>query len=157
MADVNITNGTLIPSAKDLLMVIPRLAQYAFYQLPEQMDSIYSKIRSGGSMIADATAMNTTTATITNTSNIAAQTSAAAAQVASESADNGFFSWFMTTFNFEGAGFGGMFSYFSSRWALATFAVVRSTTDQAQRELTYRFCSRSSSIAPTSMPRRART
>ncbi|GAB7343203.1 hypothetical protein MBLNU457_1269t1 [Dothideomycetes sp. NU457] len=123
MTDVNPMNGTLIPSAKDLLMVIPRLAQYAFYQLPEQVDSVYSKIRSGGSIIADATAMNTTTATITNATSMAAQTSAAAAQVAAESADNGFFSWFMSTFNFEGAGFGGMFSYFSSRWALATFAV----------------------------------
>lgn len=113
-------------------MVIPRLAQYAFYQLPEQVDSVYSKIRSGGSIIADATAMNTTTATITNATSVAAQTSAAAAQIASESADNGFFSWFMTTFNFEGAGFGGMFSYFSSRWALATFAVVRQTIGQTQ-------------------------
>jgi len=130
MTEINTTNGTLIPSAKDLLMVIPRLAQYV-YHLPQQMDSVYSKIRSGGSMITDATAMNTTTAIITNTSSTAAQTSAAVVQAASESVDTGFFSWFMNTFNFEGAGFGGMFSYFSSRWALATFAVVRQPTSRS--------------------------
>lgn len=124
MTEVSTSNGTLIPSVKDLFLVIPRLAHYAFHQLPEQVDSIYGKIRTGGSVIADATATNTTAAMVTNTSSVLAQTSAATDSASVEAINGGFLSWFMDTFNFEGAGFGGMFSYFTSRWALATFAVV---------------------------------
>ncbi|GAM90188.1 hypothetical protein ANO11243_082290 [Dothideomycetidae sp. 11243] len=129
-------NSSLIPSARDLILVFPRLAHragsFAFSQLPEQVDSVLHKIWHGGSAIADATATNvTTTATITKSGTgavlqrtaAAAMTSAAAAQ-GGPSPEQGLFTWFSTTLHFEGVrGFGSMFSYFSSRWALATFTV----------------------------------
>ena len=119
-------NASLIPSANDLLMVIPRLARLAVYRLPEQMDTVINKIRNGGSVIAEATSTDTITSSVTEMSNATLQTSPAAIEAASTASQRGVFAWLINAFNFEGArGFGGMFSYFSSRWALATFAIVR--------------------------------
>lgn len=113
-------NASLVPSPNDLLMVFPRLARFAMQQLPEL-------IKGGGSVIAEATADNMTTATVTSSASamFAQNTAAAIAAAAAEAADDGMFSWLMSAFNFDGVrGLGGMFSYFSSRWALATFTVV---------------------------------
>ncbi|KAG8627761.1 hypothetical protein KVT40_003634 [Elsinoe batatas] len=121
------SNTSMIPSAKDLIMVFPRLAQragsFAWY-LPDQMDSMLSKIRNGGSVIAHATGANTSAPSVTTSSaSIFIQNTAIPeASVAGNS--TGLFSWVSSTVHFEGfRGFGGMFSYFGSRWALATFAV----------------------------------
>lgn len=122
------TNSSMIPSAKDLIMVLPRLAQragsFALY-LPDQVDSVFSKIRNGGSIIADATTANTSGPTATTSSaTFFIQNTAAAAAVPTPGDGTGLFSWVSSTMHFEGfRGFGGMFSYFGSRWALATFAV----------------------------------
>nr|POF12319.1 protein asi3 [Quercus suber] len=70
-------NTSYVPSAKDLLLVVPRLAQragsLAFYRVPEAVDSFAGKIWNGGSIIADATGRQTMNSTITNTSNVIAQ------------------------------------------------------------------------------------
>ncbi|KAF2148943.1 hypothetical protein K461DRAFT_282420 [Myriangium duriaei CBS 260.36] len=120
-------NSSLIPSAMDLVMVLPRLAQragsFASQLLPEQVDSVLHKIRHGGSVIADATSTNVSTATMTK-SVMSQFVQATAAAKLLQPDDPGLFSWFSSTLHFEGArGFGSMFSYFSSRWALATFTV----------------------------------
>lgn len=123
-----VTNSSLIPSPNDLLMAFPRLAQkvgtFAFFHMPEQVDAVLNKIMNGGSIIADATATNVTTASITTASSAFAQDTAAAL-AAQDPLDSGFFAWMADAINFEGfRGFGGMLSYFGSRWALATFMVV---------------------------------
>ncbi|KAF4555451.1 ASI1-like protein [Elsinoe fawcettii] len=120
------TNTSIIPTAKDLIMVFPRLAQragsFAWY-LPDQMDSMLSKIRNGGSVIADATAANKSIPIATSSASLFIQNTAVP-EASAIANSTGLFSWVSSSVHFEGfRGFGGMFSYFGSRWALATFAV----------------------------------
>lgn len=106
-------------------MVFPRLAHLAIDLLPPGIDSIFGHVvrNSSESVAANATAMNTTISSVaTNVSAAAAQTSAVV-DSASKATGNGFFNWMSDLMQFESVGFGGMLSYFSSRWALATFAV----------------------------------
>lgn len=122
----SLNNSSLLPSAMDLLMAFPRLAQRA----PEFMDNIAGKIFNGGSVIADATA--TTNSTITNTSNAFVQSTASglestfreAWRTATEEESSSIFMGIA-----HGIGkvkqFGGIFSYLTSRWALTTFTAVR--------------------------------
>lgn len=132
-------NTSLIPSAMDLLLVVPRLAQragsFAMFHVPEAVDNIAGKIWSGGSVIADATAQKTVAnMTIINTSSAFAQNTAASvlgtsmreawskAGPADESSP--------TLLTSIGHGLakmknvGGVFSYLTSRWAITTFVVV---------------------------------
>ncbi|KAK4544849.1 hypothetical protein LTR36_003753 [Oleoguttula mirabilis] len=127
------SNASFIPSALDLLLVVPRLAQRAgsLFHMPEAMDNIAGKIWNGGSMIADATGQQTANSTITNTSAaFAASTGAVldatfsqAWQEAGEETASSMFGFVL-----QGIGklknLGGIFSYLTSRWALATFAVA---------------------------------
>ena len=130
------SNASLIPSAAmDLLLVVPRLAQragsFALFHMPEAMDNIAGKIFSGGSMIADATGQ-TANSTITNTSNHFAQSTAMAVDAAlreafreagDETASSSVFGMMMQGLA-RLKNFGGIFSYLTSRWALATFTAV---------------------------------
>ncbi|KAF2166043.1 hypothetical protein M409DRAFT_23771 [Zasmidium cellare ATCC 36951] len=122
------SNSSLLPSAMDLLMAFPRLAQRA----PEFMDNIAGKIFNGGSVIADATAHSTTVnSTITNTSNAFVQSTAStlestfreAWRTAAEEESS---SLFMSIAHGIGKvkQFGGIFSYLTSRWALTTFTAA---------------------------------
>ena len=130
------TNASLIPSgAMDLLLAVPRLAQragsFAVFHMPEAMDNIAGKIFNGGSVIADATGQQTANSTITNTSNHLAQSTAAALDAAfreafregGEETGGSIFGMML-----QGIGrlknFGGIFSYLTSRWALATFTAA---------------------------------
>ena len=133
---VGTTNASLIPTAAmDILLAVPRLAQragsFAFFHMPEAMDNMAGKIFNGGSMIADATGQQTANSTITNTSNAFAQSTAAALDAAfreawTEGGDDTTSSVFGMML--QGLGrlksFGGMFSYLTSRWALATLTAV---------------------------------
>lgn len=131
------TNASLVPSAMDLLMVVPRLAQragsFALYHMPDAVDNIAGKIWSGGSVIADATAQQTAAnMTITNTSSAFAQNTGASMLETSirgafsNAGDETSSSLLMSV----GHGLskikniGGVFAYLTSRWALTTFAVV---------------------------------
>lgn len=129
-------NTSYIPSAKDLLLVFPRLAQragsFALYHMPETVDNIAGKIWSGGSIIADATGQHTMNSTITNMSNILPQSTAAAlggvvSGVLKEGGAEESSSMVGTMLNgaLKLKNFGGIFSYLLSRWALITFIVVR--------------------------------
>jgi hypothetical protein len=71
------SNSSMLPSAMDLLLVVPRLAQragsFAWDHMPEAVDKIWN---GGGSVIADATGTIANT-TVTNTTSIFAQNTAA--------------------------------------------------------------------------------
>lgn len=129
-------NVSYIPSAMDLLLVLPRLAQragsYALYHMPDAVEDIAGKIWNGGSMIADpTTSQAAANVTITNASAIAQKTAtmldftwrglSTFDQGADESGS------FLLTIAHGMArikNFGGIFSYLTSRWALTTFTVA---------------------------------
>lgn len=132
---VSFSNSSLLPSARDLLLAFPRLAQragtFALY-LPEAMDNMAGRMFSGGSVIADATAQQTVNSTITNTSSAFAQSTMLAVETAMKEVwrDGGGGGATSTFFGMLGDAFtklkhlGGFFSYLTSRWALTTFTVV---------------------------------
>lgn len=123
----------------DLLYAFPRLASragsFALYHMPEAMDNIAGKIfHHGGSVIADATGQQTANATITNMSASAGfvqSTAAAGAGILDAAVREGGGSGSSSSvfaMMVQGVGrvksFGGIFSYLTSRWALATFTVA---------------------------------
>lgn len=133
-------NASLIPAAMDFLLVVPRLAHkagsYAFFHMPGAMDNIAGKIFNGGSMIADATGQQTANSTITNTSHKFVQSTAAAAgmldaafregggeEMARAGSSSSMFGMMVHGLA-RLKNFGGIFSYLTSRWALATFTAV---------------------------------
>ncbi len=112
-----LTNVTsFLPSPADLLMVFPRL----FYKASFLGDMI----RSGGSVIAEPTLTNVTNTTITATAGQFVQESVAAAAtetLAAVSSDE------MTMFQAL-KNMASFFSYVTSKWAIATFAIVRDSS-----------------------------
>ena len=128
--------------AKDLLLVVPRLAQKARLVVPqfhplEAMDSIAGQIWRGGSIIADATGQQTANSTITSTNTSLPQSTLATINeavqqtfVQSQEAwrEGGDESTSIFGMILQGLGriknFGGIFSYLTSRWALATFTIA---------------------------------
>ena len=134
---VTTANASLIPAAMDLLLVVPRLAQkagsYALYHMPEGFDNIAGKIFNGGSMIADATGQQRANSTITNTSRAFVQSTMAAGGLLDPTlreggqemgANSSMFGMLLQGLA-KIKNFGGIFSYLTSRWALATFTAVR--------------------------------
>lgn len=133
------SNSSMLPSAMDLLLVFPRLAERvgSFLHVPEVVEDIVDKAWSGGSAIAHATgeeaainvtATNTTSAAVQE---ILAETTAAGMQAAFQKAwvqgtNTDGSSMFGMVLQFVGRikNFGGVFSYLTSRWALATFAAA---------------------------------
>ncbi|KAM0716143.1 hypothetical protein Q7P37_008657 [Cladosporium fusiforme] len=132
-------NVSIIPSAMDLLLVFPRLAQRAgsLFHVPEVVEDIVDKAWSGGSAIAQATseeaainvtATNTTSAVVQE---ILAESTASGMQAAFQRAwvqgtttdGSSIFGMVLQIFG-RIKNFGGIFSYLTSRWALATFAAA---------------------------------
>ena len=112
------TNMTLfLPSPADLLMVFPRLFAKA--------SSLGDMMRSGGSVIAEPTIANITNGTISTISNkfvqesVAAAATTAAATAAESQDEISMFQAFKNIASF--------FSYMTSKWAIATFAIVSVT------------------------------
>ncbi|KAF2772782.1 hypothetical protein EJ03DRAFT_380447 [Teratosphaeria nubilosa] len=126
-----LSNSSLLPSAKDLLYVLPRLAQRAIGIVPDAMDLAGKIWQEGGSMVADATGQTTMDTTVTNTSAMLAQSTATTLESAmSEVWREGGADEAASAFSFVLQGiarlknFGGIFSYLTSRWALATFTAA---------------------------------
>lgn len=115
----NVTS--FLPSPADLLLAVPRLLSKAG-ALGEHIDSVFGKIRSGGSIIAEPTAANLTNATAATTSGKFVQESfvAAASSAAGNQDDMGVFQALKNV--------GSFFSYITSKWAIATFTIVRPTS-----------------------------
>lgn len=121
----------------DLLMVFPRLAQRAGLYLPEAVEDIMDKVWSGGSTIAQATAeeaainATSTNITIAVVQEAIAQSTSDGMQAAFQRAwvqgttteGSSIFGMMLQTFG-RIKNFGGIFSYLTSRWALATFTAA---------------------------------
>jgi hypothetical protein len=107
------TNMTaFLPSPADLLMVFPRLF--------EKAGSFGDMLRSGGSIIAEPTMANLTNGTsATAASKFAQETVATAAAGAAASGSTDEISMFQAFKNVAS-----FFSYITSKWAIATFAIV---------------------------------
>jgi len=135
------SNTSVVPSAMDLLMVFPRLAHRAgsFLHMPEVVEDVMDKVWSGGSTIAHATAgKEAINATLTNVTSVAATAQEAIAQSTSAGMQAAFQRAWIQGTTTEGSSivgmmlqtmariknFGGIFSYLTSRWALATFAAA---------------------------------
>lgn len=99
-----------LPSPADLIMAIPRLLSKA--------SSLGELLRSGGSAIAEPTAVNATNSTMTMTAGKFVQESVAAA-VATASGSGEEISMFQAVKNVAS-----FFSYITSKWAIATFAIA---------------------------------
>ncbi|KAF2755423.1 hypothetical protein EJ05DRAFT_512938 [Pseudovirgaria hyperparasitica] len=119
----SLSNSTLTRSSLDLLLAVPRLAQrageFALIYLPEQLDAIIGKARSGGSMIADPTAPDTNHSAIMTSLGQFVQNSIASATASPTTSGTTLDTaspFSMTSIR----SFGGIFSYLMSKWALAT-------------------------------------
>lgn len=104
---------SFLPSPADLLMVFPRLF--------DKVSSYGEVVRSGGSVIAEPTMANVTNSTIATTAGKFVQESVAAAAAASAASSGStdeisMFQAFKNVASF--------FSYMTSKWAIATFAIV---------------------------------
>lgn len=102
--------SSFLPSPADLLMVFPRLLSKA--------SSLGDLVWSGGSVIAEPTKANVTNATVAMTAGKFVQQSAAAAAsgIAASQEEIGMFQTLKNMASF--------FSYITSKWAIATFAIV---------------------------------
>jgi hypothetical protein len=103
-------NTSFFPSPADLLMALPRLLSKA--------SSLGDIMWSGGSVIAEPTKANLTNSTVATTAGQFVQESvaAAASALAASSDDIGMFQALKNMASF--------FSYITSKWAIATFAIV---------------------------------
>jgi|TARA_R110002003_G_scaffold96_20_gene7597 hypothetical protein len=108
--------SSYLPSPADLLMVFPRLFSKA--------SSLGDLVWSGGSVIAEPTKANLTNATVAATAGKFVQESAAAAAsgLAASQDEIGLFQALKNVASF--------FSYITSKWAIATFAIVSVTSLQ---------------------------
>lgn len=110
-APAALTNGSsYFPSPADLLMVFPRL----FFKASVLSNLVWS----GGSAIAEPTKANltNTTAAITAGQFVQESVAAAASTLASAPEEIGIFQALKNVASF--------FSYITSKWAIATFAIV---------------------------------
>ncbi|KAI9667732.1 MAG: hypothetical protein M1821_000549 [Bathelium mastoideum] len=124
-----VSNTSFVPSAMDLLLAGPRLAQragaFALFTVPERIDNFFGKLRSEGMFIPEATMADLLNAsgTITSPETIGKPSSlpkaSANATMAGEptTASN--------PFTFESIrNLGGMFTYMTSKWALVVFIIA---------------------------------
>ncbi|THY75068.1 hypothetical protein D6C94_04337 [Aureobasidium pullulans] len=113
-------NSSLVPSSSDLLLLVPRLARNMVHLaqrfLPDQNMS---------AMAPDATPSQllNMTASLIQQPVTSAAAPAAAATASTQASSTGFMSYLTLPWADGIKGFGGMFAYIGSRWALATFAI----------------------------------
>ncbi|KAF9739376.1 hypothetical protein PMIN06_000923 [Paraphaeosphaeria minitans] len=112
-AFANVTS--FLPSPADLLMAVPRLLSRAG-ALGEHIDSVFGKIRTGGSIIAEPTA-NLTNATAATTGRFVQESIAAATNAGLAFQDD--MNFFQALKNV-----GSFFSYITSKWAIATLSIA---------------------------------
>ena len=128
-ASASNATSLLNPSPKDLLLALPRMiaraGSFAFVTVPERVDNFLG-LRHGGSVIAEATgerAQNMPPAVLSGLGS-AHRTAAATATEAgvAEGASGGTLS---RALSFQQVrNFGGVFTYMTSKWALACFTLV---------------------------------
>ncbi|KAF2703677.1 hypothetical protein K504DRAFT_473908 [Pleomassaria siparia CBS 279.74] len=135
----SLTNvSSYLPSPADLLLAVPRLL-YKAGSLGGHIDSVFGKLRSGGSVIAEPTASNLTNATMATTASNFVQESVATAAAAATTA----LGMQDDTSTFQALkNVGSFFSYITSKWAIATFAMgilqaIRCQTSPSWSEMQY--------------------
>lgn len=121
MSVLDTLNATILPSAHDLLMVFPRLAQRAFH-LADRLDGFLGMVREPGTVIADPTVTGSMNASITNTTKFLAQPSSSS-KIASQSASTSLWDYIKYI-----KSMGGIFNYVFSKWSIVTFAIVSHPT-----------------------------
>jgi hypothetical protein len=107
--------SSYLPSPADLLLAVPRLL-FKAGALGEHIDSVFGKLRSGGSIIATPTNLTNATVATTAASFVQESVTAAAGAILSEKDDMGLFQTLKNV--------GSFFGYITSKWAIATFAIV---------------------------------
>lgn len=113
------TNSSLVPSSTDLLLLVPRLAR--------NMADLALRWIPKDNMTESDHLLNVTATAIHQTASSPA--AAAAAAAAASPSSSGYLSFLSLPFSADAIkGFGGMFAYIGSRWALATFAIVRTSS-----------------------------
>jgi len=129
MASTSNVTSHLNEFSKDLAMAFPRLLVRAgsfAISVPERIDNIFG-LRNGGSLIAEATgngSQNTISAALSGDAAQASQRVAAAAPGGgTAAATEGVPSFSSLTFQ-QVRNFGGIFTYITSKWALACFTLV---------------------------------
>jgi hypothetical protein len=114
-APAALSNATsYFPSPADLLMVFPRLLSKA--------SSLSDLVWSGGSVIAEPTKANVTNSTAAITEFVQQSAVAAASGMTTSPDEIGIFQALKNVASF--------FSYITSKWAIATFAIVSMSTIQ---------------------------
>lgn len=108
--------SSYLPSPADLLLALPRLL-YKAGSLGEHFDSVLGKLRSGGTIIAESTTVGNASVA-TTAANFVQESVAAVASTALDDKDE--MGLFQTLKNV-----GSFFTYMTSKWAIATFAIVR--------------------------------
>ena len=123
-------NSSLVPSSSDLLLLVPRLARNMVHLaqrfLPDQNMSAMAPDATP-SQLLNMTASLIQQPVTSAAAPAAAPAAAAAATASTQASSTGFMSYLTLPWADGIKGFGGMFAYIGSRWALATFAIVRPT------------------------------
>jgi hypothetical protein len=114
--------NTLLPSAHDLLMVFPRLAQRAgafAFHYAERFDGLLGMVREPGTVIADPTVSGIANASITNSTKAFVQASTTAKMAAQSASSSS--AWYHVEYIKQ---MGGLFNYLFSKWSIVTLAIV---------------------------------
>lgn len=115
-------NGTLLPSAHDLLLVFPRLAQRAgafALHYAERFDGFLGMVREPGTVIADPTVPGIANASMNTTRAFVQASTLATAKMATPATTSS--AWYRVEYIKQ---MGGLFNYLFSKWSLVTFAIV---------------------------------
>ena len=127
-----VSNASFVPSAMDLLLAAPRLAQragsFALFTVPERIDNFFGKLRSEGMFIPEATMAELLNASGTITSPETLGKASSSPQASANATSATVPATASHPFTFDGLrNIGGMFTYMTSKWALAVFAIVSPT------------------------------
>ncbi len=133
----------LNPSPKDLLLAVPRMiaraGSFAFVTVPERMDNLLG-LRNSGSVIAEATGgriQNTSQAALSGLGSARGTAAATAAEATVMEGTSGGNLSHTLSFH-QVRNFGGVFTYMTSKWALACFTLVLYTLPTFAKYSEYR-------------------
>lgn len=119
-------------------MAVPRmlahLGSFVFVVVPERIDHLFH-LPNGGSVIAEATGNKTQAMASSAISSAKPLATAAPASIGGAAATGSAKAGLLSQMSFQHIrSFGGVFSYLTSKWALACFSLVR-LDDQSERNI----------------------
>ncbi|KAI9696331.1 MAG: hypothetical protein M1820_008173 [Bogoriella megaspora] len=120
----SVSNSSLVPSAKDFLLAGPRLASYAIFTVPEQLNYFLGKLQSEGSAISEATMAELLNASGTSLLSESGADASLTPQITANATGTAVPAFSSNPLGFDSVrNFGGMFSYVTSKWAIATLTI----------------------------------